>query len=490
MAAAASLRAVPKVITPVDLLVVGFLPDSPTWSLHLMVCHGLWLPQTQSQATIEGIGSGGGDDLSSLAGCGEPLVQLLDRQATQLLKLYTSPSPITPPPPPLLRKRIDDLLRISYAKFYAYPYKDLPVCWRRLYTDSAILKFSALLLLTTNQPDLDSLIRTLDLAIILAGAASRRPWIDKAFTLLESAFPSLPSSPLPPFSTHEPFTPPVLHPIPRHSPPSFTSFQSYLSTSPNSKGPRPLIFTNLVSSWPALTTNPWSEPCYLLSQTFAGRRLVPIEIGRSYVDAGWSQSLVPFRDFLSQYITTNPSSSTTATKGYLAQHPLLSHIPSLSRDISVPDLCYTTPPPYQDVPELEEPQLNAWFGPAGTITPLHTDPYHNLLVQVVGRKYVRLYPPWMDPRIMRKRGKENGVEMGNTSGWDLGVVEGWDILPANNHHGDGDGDGEEEEEEMDVDVTEWVDCILEPGETLYIPVGWWHYVRGLSVSFSVSFWWN
>ncbi|CAP70263.1 uncharacterized protein PODANS_3_3460, partial [Podospora anserina S mat+] len=37
---------------------------------------------------------------------------------------------------------------------------------------------------------------------------------------------------------------------------------------------------------------------------------------------------------------------------------------------------------------------------------------------------------------------------------------------------------------------EYVDCILEPGETLYIPVGWWHYVRGLSVSFSVSFWWN
>jgi len=36
----------------------------------------------------------------------------------------------------------------------------------------------------------------------------------------------------------------------------------------------------------------------------------------------------------------------------------------------------------------------------------------------------------------------------------------------------------------------YVDCILEAGECLYIPVGWWHYVKSLSVSFSVSFWWN
>ena len=35
-----------------------------------------------------------------------------------------------------------------------------------------------------------------------------------------------------------------------------------------------------------------------------------------------------------------------------------------------------------------------------------------------------------------------------------------------------------------------MDCVLEAGQMLYIPPGWWHYVKSLSVSFSVSFWWQ
>jgi lysine-specific demethylase 8 len=36
----------------------------------------------------------------------------------------------------------------------------------------------------------------------------------------------------------------------------------------------------------------------------------------------------------------------------------------------------------------------------------------------------------------------------------------------------------------------YTECILEAGEMLYIPPRCWHYVRSLSVSFSVSFWWK
>ena len=33
-------------------------------------------------------------------------------------------------------------------------------------------------------------------------------------------------------------------------------------------------------------------------------------------------------------------------------------------------------------------------------------------------------------------------------------------------------------------------AILKPGDTLYIPIGCWHYVRSLSPSISLNFWWD
>ena len=53
-----------------------------------------------------------------------------------------------------------------------------------------------------------------------------------------------------------------------------------------------------------------------------------------------------------------------------------------------------------------------------------------------------------------------------------------------------DLDNIDEEEFPKVVDLEFMDCILGEGEMLYIPPKWWHYVRSLTTSFSVSFWWS
>lgn len=78
----------------------------------------------------------------------------------------------------------------------------------------------------------------------------------------------------------------------------------------------------------------------------------------------------------------------TAPKAYLAQHQLFDQIPPLRRDIVTPDYCALLLPDEEDDASAGSVATNAWFGPAGTVSPLHNDPFHNLLAQVVGSKRV------------------------------------------------------------------------------------------------------
>ncbi|KAK4695452.1 hypothetical protein P7C71_g2303, partial [Lecanoromycetidae sp. Uapishka_2] len=338
---------------------------------------------------------------------------------------------------------------------------------------------------------IQQVVRLLDMAVIMAGAPEREEMIEELLSTLQIYLESQDSD-RPPrkkrreeeeaFPTKGENVHEIQYPIPTRSALSMEAFEKHLKTG------QPLVIRDALTHWPALHERPWKSPGYLLKRTFGGRRLVPVEVGRSYTDEGWGQSIMTFRDFMNRYLLKN-SSNGHDSKGengdsiaiaYLAQHDLLSQIPSLRADISIPDYCYTSPPPpapgtplacKSPQPKLEDPLLNAWFGPAGTISPLHTDPYHNILCQVVGRKYVRLYSPEESARLYpRGVDAKSGVDMSNTSEVE---VEGADVgrFPL-------------------FQEAKFLECVLEEGECLYVPVGWWHYVRSLSVSFSVSFWWN
>lgn len=100
-----------------------------------------------------------------------------------------------------------------------------------------------------------------------------------------------------------------------------------------------------------------------------------------------------------------------------------------------------------------------WFGPKGTITPLHHDPVNLILTQVSGRKLIKLISPQQTPLMYNHIGVFSKV----------------------------DGENPDYNKYPLYKEAKIIEVILEPGEAIFIPVGWWHHVKSLDVSISVSF---
>ncbi|KAK6645095.1 hypothetical protein RUM43_001371 [Polyplax serrata] len=217
---------------------------------------------------------------------------------------------------------------------------------------------------------------------------------------------------------------------------------------------RPVKLTGCIDHWPAL--NLWKDLDYIVKK--AGCRTVPIEIGKHYADESYSQKLMKISDFVKDFIREDAEKV-----GYLAQHQLFDQVPELRRDILEPDYCALTEKSEHSAGETE---INAWFGPKGTVSPLHFDPKHNLLCQVVGTKKIVLHPQ-SDSEYLYPH---EGTLLFNTSQVDVENPD-YDKFP-------------------EYKRTVQKQCLLRPGEMLYIPPRYWHHVRSLENSFSVSFWWE
>lgn len=214
----------------------------------------------------------------------------------------------------------------------------------------------------------------------------------------------------------------------------------------------PAVIQNCIEHWPARAK--WSDLGYFI-QHF-GYRIVPIEIGSKYTESNWGQKLVRLKDFIDRQFI---SRKTDTIVEYLAQHDLLNQIPELQEDIRIPDYCYISSPE-------SEVEVKIWFGPWGTVSPLHFDKKHNLLAQVAGTKRLLL----ADPTDSEDVYPFEGEMLSNTSQVDLENVD--------------------ELQFPNIKNVSFHEIILNSGEMLYIPPGWWHHVRALSNSISISFWWE
>ena len=155
--------------------------------------------------------------------------------------------------------------------------------------------------------------------------------------------------------------------------------------------------------------------------------------------------------------------------GYLAQHALFAQVPTLRDDIETPAYCGAADAADAAAPaECEarsSPLASAWLGGKGTVSPLHNDPYHNLLAQVEGHKYVRLYAPRHTGALYPLPGDRCNASAVNLDAPDEGAFPRFGAAPYSH-------------------------AVLRPGELLHIPRLHWHYVRSLSPAFSVSFMWG
>jgi hypothetical protein len=115
-------------------------------------------------------------------------------------------------------------------------------------------------------------------------------------------------------------------------------------------------------------------------------------------------------------------------------------------------------PAFLDPPKLPS-GVSLWLGPAGTFSPAHFDPHGVLLVQVAGRKRVRLVPPDQ-----------------------LALVEDMDGYYA---RPDLDDDALHAHPEFDPESV--VQTILERGHALFVPAGWFHEITALEPSLTLSF---
>jgi len=361
------------------------------------------------------------------------------------------------------RQKCKALLDITWEQLYAGHWKDIDISWRHAYTLVSFLKAVSEFALCGDSYGVNDVIRSCDMGLlmgapllnnILARLAAKLQQLDPADDRSSISVSDLCSGDAAVDQNYDA----ILRgsKVATEVCPSLEHFNNvYVATG------TPVILRNCIEHWPAMSHNRWS-PQYV--QMVAGCRLVPVELGSKYTDQGWSQKLMTVDEFFQKYIL-NVGRELGGEVAYLAQHQLFNQVPRLREDIVVPDYCALSSCDDADDDESEV-DINAWFGPRGTVSPLHRDEKRNLLAQVVGAKYIRLYHPEMT----------------------------YQLYPHTNHLLSTTSQVDVE----DPDLTEFPlfegvtfsDCILRAGDMLYLPPMYWHYVRSLTTSFSVSFWWS
>lgn len=211
---------------------------------------------------------------------------------------------------------------------------------------------------------------------------------------------------------------------------------------------KPVVITGMLDDWPAMSK--WNFDYF---KETVGDREVQVQHGRSK-DANYEINTEQHRKTMTlrAYLQLIESSGVT-NDFYMTANNTSSNRAALTelwQDIG-------RIPEYLDPNSPDDGFL--WIGPTGTRTPFHHDLTNNFMAQVIGRKRVKLIPACELPYMYNHYHCYTPVD-----GFDIDY-EKFPLL-------------------RNVQI---LDCELNAGEILFLPVGCWHCVEGLEASVTVSF---
>jgi hypothetical protein len=205
---------------------------------------------------------------------------------------------------------------------------------------------------------------------------------------------------------------------------------------------KPVILTELMESWPA--RGKWSLDFF---KEKYGHIKVPVysskssQAGKHYLSA---EKYMSFKEYI-ETIEKGP------TDIRLFLFKMFEKIPELKLDYRVPDVMEGF---YKEYPYT-------FFGGQGSKVPMHydIDMSHVFLSQFEGNKRVVLFSPEQSKKLYHQPFTvASYIDVDNPD---------FNTFPAlKRAHG--------------------YECILKPGETLFIPSGYWHYITYLDAGFSMS----
>jgi hypothetical protein len=220
---------------------------------------------------------------------------------------------------------------------------------------------------------------------------------------------------------------------------------------------RPLIIGGELNDWKAFLS--WT-PDYLRAK-LAGRA-VEVQAGRAASDQYERYKddharLMPFETFMDRITDHGPDGSGARNDVYLTAYNTRANgeaLAPLREDMGV------LPKFLQQTDASDGGML--WIGGGGAFTPLHHDLTNNLFVQIVGRKRFVMAPATALPNMYNDLHVFS--EIGDVKDPKIDLARHPKLAKVKFH-----------------------EFIVNPGDILFIPIGWWHQVTSLDFSVSATY---